>query len=81
MCMAVPVQIISIDEEHPMRMGKAKVGQVEMDVCMEFLPEANIGDYVLVHVGTALTLINEEDALATLQALEEMGELDEQMIV
>jgi hydrogenase expression/formation protein HypC len=62
-------------------MGKAKVGQVEMDVCMEFLPEANVGDYVLVHVGTALTLINEEDALATLQALQDMGELDEQMIV
>jgi hydrogenase expression/formation protein HypC len=81
MCLAVPVQIISIDEDNPMRMGKAKVGQVEMDVCMEFLPEANVGDYVLVHVGTALTLINEEDALATLKALEEMGELDEQMIV
>jgi hydrogenase expression/formation protein HypC len=80
MCLAVPVQIISIDEDNPMRMGKAKVGQVEMDVCMEFLPEANVGDYVLVHVGTALTLINEEDALATLKALEEMGELDEQMI-
>ena len=80
MCLAVPVQIVSIDEDNPMRMGKAKVGQVEMDVCMEFLPEANIGDYVLVHVGTALTLINEEDALATRQALEEMGELDEQMI-
>ena len=64
-----------------MRMGKAKVGQVEMDVCLEFLPEAIIGDYVLVHVGTALTLINEEDALATLQALEEMGELDEKTIV
>jgi hydrogenase expression/formation protein HypC len=81
MCLAVPVQIISIDEDNPMRMGKAKVGQVEMDVCMEFLPEANVGDYVLVHVGTALTLINEEDALATLQALQDMGELDEQMIV
>ena len=75
MCLAVPVQVISIDEDHPMRMGKAKVGQVEMDVCMEFLPEANIGDYVLVHVGTALTLISEEDAKITLDALKEMGDL------
>lgn len=81
MCLAVPVKVVSIDEDHPMRMGRANVGRVEMDVCMEFLPEAKVGDYVLVHVGTALTLINEEDALATLQALEEMGELDEQLIV
>ena len=75
MCLAVPVQIISIDEDNPMRMGKAKVGQVEMDVCMEFLPEANVGDYVLVHVGTALSLISEEDAMITIESLKEMGEL------
>lgn len=76
MCLAVPLQVKSIDEDHPMRMAKAKVGSVEMDVCMEFLPEAKVGDYVLVHVGTALTLISEEDAIATLEALREMGELE-----
>lgn len=75
MCLAVPVQVISIDEEATMRMAKGRVGNVEMDVCMEFLPEAGIGDYVLVHVGTALSLISEEDARITIDALKEMGEL------
>ena len=75
MCLAVPVQVISIDEEATMRMAKGRVGNVEMDICMEFLPEAGIGDYVLVHVGTALSLISEEDARITIDALKEMGEL------
>jgi len=75
MCLAVPVQIISIDEAHPMRMAKGNVGGAEMDVCMEFLREARVGDYVLVHVGTALTMISEEDALSTLDALRQLGEL------
>lgn len=80
MCLAVPVKITSINETHPLRMGRANVGSVEMEVCMEFLPEAKVGDYVLVHVGTALTLISEEDALATLDALEELGELSPDMV-
>ena len=75
MCLAVPVQVISIDESSAMRMAKARVGDVEMDVCMEFLPEAGIGDFVLVHVGTALSLISEEDARITIESLKEMGEL------
>jgi len=75
MCLAVPVQIISLNETGPMRMAKASVGNVEMDVCMEFLPEAGIGDFVLVHVGTALSLISEEDARITIESLKEMGEL------
>ncbi len=75
MCLAVPVKVVSIDEQHPMRMAKGNVGGAMMDVCMEFLPEASVGDYVLVHVGTALTLISEEDAIATLDALRELGEI------
>ena len=75
MCLAVPVQVISIDDSGPLRMGKAAVGGVEMDICMEFLPEAGVGDYVLVHVGTALTLLSEEDAMETLEALRDLGEI------
>jgi hydrogenase expression/formation protein HypC len=75
MCLAVPVKVQSIDASGPMRMGKAEVGGVEMDICMEFLPEAGVGDYVLVHVGTALTKLSEEDALSTLEALRELGEI------
>jgi len=56
-------------------MGKVDFDGVITDICLEFLPEARVGDYVLAHVGTALTLLDEEDALATLQALRELGEI------
>jgi hydrogenase expression/formation protein HypC len=56
-------------------MGKVDFDGVITDICLEFLPEAQIGDYVLAHVGTALTLLDEEDALATLEALRELGEI------
>jgi len=75
MCLAVPGKVLTIDASGPLRMGKVDFGGVEMDICMEFLPEAGVGDYVLAHVGTALTLMSEEDAQATLDALRELGEV------
>ena len=75
MCLAVPGKVLSIDESGPLRMGVVDFGGVEMDICMEFLPEAGVGDYVLAHVGTALTLLSEEDAKETLDALRELGEV------
>lgn len=75
MCLAVPGKVVSIDPSGPLRMGKVDFGGVEMDICMEFLPEAGVGDYVLAHVGTALTLLSEEDAMATLDALRQLGEV------
>jgi hydrogenase assembly chaperone HypC/HupF len=55
-------------------MGKVDFEGMEMDICLEFLPEAGVGDYVLAHVGTALTLLSEEDARETLEALRQLGE-------
>jgi hydrogenase expression/formation protein HypC len=76
MCLAVPGKVISIDANGPLRMGKVDFSGVEMDICMEFLPEAGVGDYVLAHVGTALTLVSEEDAKETLEALRQLGEVE-----
>lgn len=75
MCLAVPGKVLSVDTSGPLRMGVVDFGGVEMNICMEFLPEAGVGDFVLAHVGTALTLISEEDAKATLDALRELGEV------
>ena len=75
MCLAVPGKLISIDDTSALKMGKVDFDGVITDICLEFLPEAQIGDYVLAHVGTALTLLDEEDALATLEALRELGEI------
>lgn len=75
MCLAVPGKLISIDQEVPLKMGKVDFDGVVMDICLEFLPEAKVGDYVLAHVGTALSLLDEEEAAETLQALRELGEI------
>ena len=75
MCLAVPGKVMSIDDSAPLPMAKVDFGGVITDICMAFLPEAKVGDYVLAHVGTALTLLSEEDAQATLDALRQLGEL------
>jgi hydrogenase expression/formation protein HypC len=75
MCLAVPGKLISIDDSSALKMGKVDFDGVITDICLEFLPEAQVGDYVLAHVGTALTLLNEEDAMATLEALRQLGEI------
>ena len=75
MCLAVPGRLLSIDESGPLKMGKVDFDGVVADICLEFLPEARIGDYVLAHVGTALTLLDEEDARETLDALRQLGEI------
>jgi len=76
MCRAVPGKIISIDESNPdIRMAKINFGGVVKDISMMWLPECVVGDYVMAHVGFALSKIDEDDALLTLQLLDDMGEL------
>ncbi|MCK9398567.1 MAG: HypC/HybG/HupF family hydrogenase formation chaperone [Bacteroidales bacterium] len=75
MCLAIPGKLLSIDESAQMKMGRVDFDGVVTDICLEFLPEAKVGDYVLAHVGTALTLLNEEDAMESLEALRQLGEI------
>ncbi|MCF8368654.1 MAG: HypC/HybG/HupF family hydrogenase formation chaperone [Bacteroidales bacterium] len=78
MCLAVPGQIKKIDETGALRMAVVDFNGVEQDICIEWLPEANVGDYVLAHVGTALSMIDEESAKASLDAFDEIADLLEQ---
>ncbi len=77
MCLAVPGKIKSIDESNPdLKMAKVSFGGVTKEVCLQWLPNAGIGDYVLVHVGFALSKIDEKDALETINILKEMGDIE-----
>ena len=78
MCLAVPGKIKSIDDSAALRMAQVDFSGVIQDICIEWLPEAIVGDYVLAHVGTALSIIDEESAKDSLDAFKEMGELLEQ---
>ena len=79
MCLAVPGRIISINEEDPpeVRRGKVDFAGVQKEVCLAYTPEANLGDFVLVHVGFALSVVDETEAHKIFETLQEMAELEE----
>jgi hydrogenase expression/formation protein HypC len=74
MCLAVPGKILSITGDDPlMRMAKVSFGGVVKEVSLAYVPEAAIGDYVIVHVGFALNKLDEEDALQVLEDIKALG--------
>lgn len=78
MCLAVPGKIVSIDESsEQMKMAKVNFGGVVKEVCLDWIEEPKIGEYVLVHVGFAINKIDEADAKETIELLREMGEIPE----
>jgi hydrogenase expression/formation protein HypC len=78
MCLAIPGKVIEISHDpQGVRMGKANFGGIVKQVCLEYTPEVNPGDYVLVHVGFALGKVDEEEAPRTYRLLEEMNQLSE----
>ncbi|MEI7732331.1 MAG: HypC/HybG/HupF family hydrogenase formation chaperone [Verrucomicrobiota bacterium] len=78
MCLAVPGKIISVDTANPQtRTGKVNFGGIHKDVNLDFVPEAVVGDYVIVHVGFALSKVDEAEANRVFEYLREMNELVE----
>ena len=76
MCLAIPGKLIEIaPDANGVRMGKANFGGIVKQVCLEYTPDVSVGDYVLVHVGFALSKVDEEEAARTYQLLEEMKQL------
>ena len=79
MCLAIPGKIKSIEHQYDglVRMAKIQFGGILKEASLEMVPKAKEGDYVLVHVGVAISIVDEEEAQKTFKYLEEIGELDE----
>lgn len=78
MCLAVPGKIVSIDEKDPVvRSGRVEFGGIVKEVSLACVPEAKIGDYVIVHAGFALNVLDEEQAQITLDYLQQISELSD----
>lgn len=75
MCLGIPGRIVEIAPEEDVLMGKVDFGGVRRRVCLEHVREAQVGDYVLVHVGFALALIDEDEARRVFELLKELGEI------
>jgi hydrogenase expression/formation protein HypC len=76
MCLAIPGKILDISNKDGLRAGRVEFGGIVNRVCLNFVPDANVGDYVVVHVGFALSRVDREEAERTYQLLEAMGLLE-----
>ncbi|MFZ6021281.1 MAG: HypC/HybG/HupF family hydrogenase formation chaperone [Chloroflexota bacterium] len=79
MCLGIPGKIVELYQQAGLRMAKIDFGGVLREACVETLPEAKVGDYAIIHAGFALNLLDEQEALETLQLLREAGVLDEEL--
>jgi hydrogenase expression/formation protein HypC len=79
MCLAIPGKIISLEQvaDQVFSIGKVSFGGITRQVNLSMVPDAVIGDYVLVHVGVAISKVDEAEAMQTFEYLKQMGELDE----
>ena len=80
MCLGIPGRITEIRDEAGLAMGKVDFGGVRKDACLAYLPEVKLGDYVIVHVGFAISKVDEVEALETLRILDSMGVMEPELM-
>lgn len=78
MCLAIPGKVLEMADRDGVRTGRVQFGGIVRSVCFDFLPEADAGDYVMVHVGFAISQVDEREAERTFSLLREMGALEEE---
>lgn len=79
MCLGVPGKVVEIYEENGIRMGKVDFGGLTKAVCLAYTPEVEVGDYTIIHVGFAITRLDEASAQESLRLIRELGALDEEL--
>ena len=78
MCLAVPGRVLALSEKDGTTMAEVDFGGVRKDVCCQYVPDVATGDYVMVHVGFAIQMLDEESALRTLAEFDNLGILEEE---
>ena len=79
MCLAIPGKLVDIYQKENLRMAKVDFGGIAREICLEYTPKAKVGDYALVHVGFAISLMDEEEAQETLRLLQEIADIGEEL--
>ncbi len=74
MCLAVPGEVVEIREEAEMKLARVRFGGIVREVCLDFQPGAAVGDFVLVHVGFAIAIVDRDEAARAWEVLEEIGQ-------
>jgi len=78
-CLAIPGKIVSSEVHNGIRLGRVQFGGITRETCLDFVPEAAVGDYVIVHVGFAISRVDREEAERSYEALESMGLLQREL--
>lgn len=79
MCLGIPGRVIAISDVDGVRMGQVDFDGIVKDVCLSYLPDIQVGDYTIVHVGFAITQLDEQSAKETLALFHELGILEEEL--
>ena len=79
MCLAVPGKIVEISEQDGLKMAKVDYGGIFRETCLDYVPEAKVGDYCVIHVGFAISLMNEKEALETLSLLKQISNIEDEI--
>ncbi len=79
MCLGVPGKITEIYDAGGLKMGKVDFGGVVREACLEYVPDVQIGDYTVIHVGFAISQLSEEEAMETLKMLNEIADVGEEL--
>jgi len=79
MCLAIPGKILEIFEQDGLKMARIDYGGIFRETCLEYVPEAKVGEYCIVHVGFAINLLNEEEAMEALDLLKQISDLEEEL--
>ena len=79
MCLGVPGKIVETYEKGGLHMAKVDFGGVFREACLDYVPEAQLGDYCIIHVGFAISLLSESEAMETLDLLKQIGSIEEEL--
>ncbi len=79
MCLAIPGRILEISMAEGARIGRVEFGGIVRQACLDFVPQAEVGDYVMVHVGFAISRVDQQEAERTYRALESAGMLEQEL--
>jgi hydrogenase expression/formation protein HypC len=78
MCLGIPGKVMEVRTDAGLPMGRVDFGGVRKEACLAYVPDVQVGEYVIVHVGFAISKVDEEEALKTLELLDQMGDLVQQ---
>jgi hydrogenase expression/formation protein HypC len=79
MCLGVPGKIVEIEEKNGLKMAKVDFGGIFREACLDYVPEATVGEYCIIHVGFAISLLSESEAMETLDLLKQISNIEEEL--